>query len=134
MPPAAAAPLPTAALPAAVPAVSVERVSFLQAGGLSQVEQSMMKIQNQEVKTQMTRRLARIEGQLRGVQKMISEDRDCRDVMQQLVAIRSAVQSASLSFMQEVAKDCLLNPNSSDPPEQQRELVNELIHLLGKVS
>lgn len=94
----------------------------------------MINTQNPEVKDQIKRRLSRIEGQLRGVQKMIDEDRDCREIVQQLVAIRSAVQSASLSFMQDVASDCLLNPVDSADPASQKELVSDLINMLGKVS
>ncbi len=94
----------------------------------------MIKIQDQEAKTKITRRLARIEGQLRGVQKMMAEDRDCRDVLQQLIAIQSAVRSATLNFMQEVATDCLLYPSGEENSREQREKLNELIQMLGKVS
>jgi len=94
----------------------------------------MITTQNPEVKNQFNRRLSRIEGQLRGVQKMIDEVRECRDIVQQLVAIRSAVQAASLSFMEDVASDCLMNPESGDDPAAQRTLVSDLIKLMGKVS
>lgn len=94
----------------------------------------MITTQNPEVKDQTKRRLSRIEGQLRGVQKMIDEDRDCRDIVQQLIAIRSAVQAASLNFMQDVASDCLLNQAATDDPAAQRELVADLIKMMGKVS
>jgi DNA-binding FrmR family transcriptional regulator len=89
---------------------------------------------NQNNKETITRRLARIEGQLRGVQKMITNGRDCREVMQQLLAIQSAVRSASLSFMQEVASDCLLNLDREDNPEAARALLDDLIHIMSKVS
>jgi DNA-binding FrmR family transcriptional regulator len=69
-----------------------------------------IKTENPEVKEQINKRLSRIEGQIRGVQRMIDENRDCRDILQQLIAIRSAVQAASLNFMQDVASDCLMNP------------------------
>ena len=94
----------------------------------------MITTQNPEVKNQINRRLSRIEGQLRGVQKMIDEDRDCRDIVQQLVAIRSAVQAASLSFMVDIASDCLMNPDTVDDPTAQRALMSDLIKLMGKVS
>ena len=94
----------------------------------------MITTQNPEVKEQIKRRLSRIEGQLRGVQKMIDENRDCRDIVQQLVAIRSAVQSASLNFMEDVASDCLMTPETNNDPTAQRALVSDLIKLMGKVS
>ena len=94
----------------------------------------IIKTDNPETKEQVKKRLSRIEGQLRGVQRMIDEDRDCRDVLQQLIAIRSAVQAASLNFMQDVASDCLMNPADQDEPEAQRAMMMDLIKLLGKVS
>lgn len=116
----------------AVPARSVERVSPHQAGGLKR--DHMLHIQSPQVKSQVIQRLARIEGQLRGVQKMIAEDRECKEVVQQLVAIRSAVQSASLTFMQNVASECLLNPEGQGDSQAQRENMADLIALLGKLS
>jgi len=94
----------------------------------------MITINNPQVKTQAIQRLARIEGQLRGVQNMIAEDRDCKDVVQQLIAIRSAVQSASLNFVQSVASECLLNPDGQDDPQAQQANMVDLIKLLGKLS
>ncbi len=94
----------------------------------------VIKTDNPEVKDQIKRRLSTIEGQLRGVQRMIDEERDCRDVVQQLIAIRSAVQAASLNFMQDVASDCLLNQAEQDDPTAQRALMTDLIKMLGKVA
>ena len=94
----------------------------------------MITIRNPQVKTQAIQRLARIEGQLRGVQNMIAEDRDCKEVVQQLIAIRSAVQSASLNFVQNVASECLLNPDEQDDPQTQQAIMVDLIKLLGKLS
>ena len=94
----------------------------------------MITINNPQVKTQAIQRLARIEGQLRGVQNMIDKDRDCKDIVQQLIAIRSAVQSASLNFVQNVASECLLNPEEQADPQAQQETLVDLIKLLGKLS
>lgn len=55
----------------------------------------------------MILRLKRVEGQLRGVQKMIEEDRDCREIAQQLQAIRSAVQSANQDLIQTRLAECV---------------------------
>lgn len=123
-------PVQAAALPAAFPEQADRWSGRRPDGGLK----IMITTQNPEVKNQINRRLSRIEGQLRGVQKMIDEDRDCRDIVQQLVAIRSAVQAASLSFMEDVASDCLTNPDTVDDPAAQRTLVSDLIKLMGKVS
>jgi DNA-binding FrmR family transcriptional regulator len=122
------------ARPAAPQAAFPEQAEFGQAGGLTKDEKMIIKTENPETKEQIKKRLSRIEGQLRGVQRMIDEDRDCRDVLQQLIAIRSAVQAASLNFMQDVASDCLMNPADQDDPEAQRAMMVDLIKMLGKVS
>ena len=94
----------------------------------------MVTIENPQVKTQVIQRLARIEGQLRGVQKMITEERDCKAVVQQLIAIRSAVQSATLTFVQEAASECLISANKGENPHVQQTALADMITLLGKVS
>lgn len=90
-----------------------------------------MKIRSLTVKDDLQKRLKRIEGQLRGVQKMLDEDRDCHEVLQQLAAIRSAVQGATMVFMKDYASDCLLNMDPDDKTTREM-LVNDLIGLLGK--
>ena len=94
----------------------------------------MLNLKSVQAKSQIIHRLARVEGQLRGVHKMIAEDRDCKDIVQQLIAIRSAVQSASLSFMQDVTTECLANLDHQGDPEAQRVAMSDLIKMLGKLS
>jgi DNA-binding FrmR family transcriptional regulator len=79
----------------------------------------------------LQKRLRRIEGQVRGVQKMLDEERDCHEIIQQLAAIRSAVQGASMIFMKQYASDCLMNVDQSDQATRSM-LVDDLIGLLGK--
>jgi len=93
-----------------------------------------IQIKNLEIKSKTNARLARIEGQLRGVRKMINEERDCKDIIQQLIAIRSAIQSASLNFLQAVASECLLKQSDFQDPSGQQALITELIRMLGKIS
>jgi len=94
----------------------------------------MLKIDNPDVKSQFKHRLARIEGQLRGVQKMVDEERDCKDILQQLIALRGALQSASLTFLQDVAQDCALNLEKTDDLKAQYDQMMELIQLMGKAT
>jgi len=98
-----------------------------------------MKIQKAQTKQQLIQRLARIEGQLRGLQVMLGEERDCHDIMQQLSAANSALQSASRIFLQDYAAMCLAQMDSSqaDQPSvelqaQRTELVREMVGMLGK--
>lgn len=94
----------------------------------------MITTKNPELKSEIKHRLARIEGQLRGVQKMIDEERDCKEIVQQLIAIRSGVQSASLQFIREVANDCLADFAQNENPASRRAHLDEVIQMLGKVS
>lgn len=94
----------------------------------------MIQVQNQHSKTAIQERLARIEGQLRGVQKMIDEGRDCQAIVQQLIAIRAAVQSASLSFVQDAAEECLLAPEAAPNHHDQHQKLAELVKMLGKLT
>ncbi len=75
-------------------------------------------------------RLKRIEGQVRGVQNMISEERDCRDVMQQMQAIKSAVQQASVEILREHAETCL-NDDRWDKSTRGK-MLDDLLTLAGR--
>ena len=61
----------------------------------------------QDGKAEMIRRLKRIEGQARGVQKMVEEDRNCADILHQLTAINEAVRSVSRLLAEQYAVECL---------------------------
>jgi len=98
-----------------------------------------MKIQNPESKDKLVHRLRRIEGQVRGVQSMLEDERDCREILQQLAAIHSAVQGASRFFLQEYATACLveldddMSPQAKPDLRRQREkIVQDMIMLLDK--
>lgn len=94
----------------------------------------MIQAKNPEVKSQFKNRLSRLEGQLRGVQRMIDEDRDCKSIIQQMIAIRAGVHAASIKFMQDVASDCLLTLDQDENPESQKALMSDLIQMLGKLT
>jgi CsoR family transcriptional regulator, copper-sensing transcriptional repressor len=90
-----------------------------------------MKLSDEEAKEQLVRRLRRIEGQVRGVQTMVTEERDCREILQQLASIRSAVQSASLAFVEEYASRCLLGKEAEEPARRE-QFVKDLVVLLSR--
>ena len=98
-----------------------------------------MKIQNPEAKEKLVQRLRRIEGQVRGVQSMLEDERDCREIMQQLAAVHSAVQGASRIFLQEYTTICLSEMDEDGQVEPRSELrikrermVRDMIDLLDK--
>lgn len=79
-------------------------------------------------------RLARLEGQVRGVAKMIETDRYCLDVMAQTAAIRSAVLAVEKLLLEHHAQHCIDAAIKSGDPSEQRAKLDELIGLLQKAS
>jgi DNA-binding FrmR family transcriptional regulator len=66
-------------------------------------------------------RLKRIEGQARGVQKMVQDGRDCQDVMNQIAAIKAAANALSAEVLEAFALRCLRHPDAFPSPEQAIE-------------
>ena len=71
-----------------------------------------------EAETLLTR-LRRVEGQIRGIQRMLEEGRDCEDVLTQLVAARSALDRVGLLLMDCHIERCLLGDLPCDEPRVQ---------------
>ncbi|MFB5663547.1 metal-sensitive transcriptional regulator [Alteribacillus sp. HJP-4] len=75
-------------------------------------------------------RLKRVEGQVRGVQKMMNEGKDCKDVIHQLSAARAALDRASTFIVAQNLEECIRQ--QAEKGEDSSELVKEAIELLGK--
>lgn len=88
-----------------------------------------MDVQSAEDRERIMKRLRRIEGQVRGVQGMLDEGRDCREIVQQLSAVRSAVQQVGLEVMRVYAGQCLAG---SEGAMDDAEVVDYLVSTLGK--
>lgn len=82
-------------------------------------------------KDQLTQRLARIEGQVRGVSKMVDEERYCMDVLSQINAIRAAIDKVALGLLDGHARHCLIGEGGgpTDPTEQ----VDEMMAAVGRM-
>lgn len=78
-------------------------------------------------------RMKRIEGQARGIAKMMEEDRYCIDILQQLTAMEGALRSARAKVLGIHANHCIEDAVQSGDVAQQREKFGELIELFGKV-
>jgi DNA-binding FrmR family transcriptional regulator len=77
-------------------------------------------------------RLSRIEGQVRGVARMVDEDRYCMDVLAQTAAIRSALQAVERQLLEYHANHCVESAIQSGDPSEQRAKFDELIGLLQR--
>lgn len=77
-------------------------------------------------------RLARIEGQVRGISKMVAEGRYCIDILTQLQAVRAALAKVESNILQEHLGKCIEGAITSGDTVDQRAKVNELIQLLER--
>jgi len=77
-------------------------------------------------KKAMLNRLKRVEGQLRGIQRMIIEDKPCYDILLQLSAARKAMQKACIAVLKNSISDCLIE-NTQPDIENLEKLINALI-------
>jgi DNA-binding FrmR family transcriptional regulator len=84
-------------------------------------------------KDQVLTRLARVEGQVRGVARMVEEDRYCIDVLTQISAAQAALDKIALGLLDAHARHCMQGKGEApaDPDEQVQELmgaVGRLVH------
>ena len=79
-----------------------------------------------EAQADLSERLKRIEGQVRGVLRMVEEGRDCHAILNQLTAVRSAAYQVSLLLVRDYATQCL---RESDEAETIEDLVKTLSHM-----
>ena len=82
-------------------------------------------------KEQLNKRLARIEGQVRGVSRMVDEDRYCIDVLTQISAIQAALDKVALGLLDEHARHCLLG--HGEGPTEPTEQADELMSAVGRL-
>ena len=74
-----------------------------------------MKLASSSAKTDILKRVRRLEGQARGIAKMIEDDRDCGEILQQLAAVRSAAHQATVALVRVYTSECAVSDN---PPEE----------------
>ena len=84
-----------------------------------------------ETTLSISKRLSRIEGQVKGVAKMINDDRYCIDIVRQIQAIKSALISVEGIVLNDHLDTCVETALKSDNIEQRREKVEELVAVLG---
>jgi DNA-binding FrmR family transcriptional regulator len=81
------------------------------------------------LKRALDARLARIEGQVRGLRRMIAEDAYCDDVLAQASAVRAALGKASLVVLEHHMKHCLIDRVRAG----ENDIVDELVDTLGRM-
>jgi DNA-binding FrmR family transcriptional regulator len=81
-------------------------------------------------KDQLLNRLRRIEGQVRGIEKMVEEDRYCVDVVTQIGAVQAALDKVALGLLDQHARHCVVAGRGEGTPEQ---LTDELMGAVGRL-
>ena len=80
-------------------------------------------------KDQLNKRLARIEGQVRGVARMVAEDRYCIDVLTQISAVQAALDKVALGLLDGHARHCVARAEG----EEQQDMTEELMAAVGRL-
>jgi DNA-binding FrmR family transcriptional regulator len=80
---------------------------------------------------QLQKRLRRLEGQVRGVQRMVDEDRWCPDILVQIAAITAALDKVALSLVEGHVRHCMAE--GADDDAQRAAMTSELMSALGQL-
>lgn len=83
-----------------------------------------------EIKVAVLTRLRRIEGQVRGLQKMVEEERYCADVLTQVSSVQEALRGVSRTMLRNHLKHCASSAIRSDDPGTQEAMYEELVELM----
>lgn len=83
----------------------------------------------QEDKEKLLKRLARVEGQVRGVSRMVEEERYCIDVLTQIGAIQAALDKVALGLLDEHTRHCVVEADGAERVEK----VDELMAAVGRL-
>jgi DNA-binding FrmR family transcriptional regulator len=82
-------------------------------------------------KDQLLRRLRRIEGQVRGIQRMVDEDRYCIDVLQQAAAVTAAMDRVALELLNDHVSHCMAQGAGDE--ERRKEMTAEMMGAVGRL-
>ena len=81
-------------------------------------------------KEAILKRLRRLEGQVRGVERMVEEDRYCIDVVTQITAVQAALDKVALELLEEHTEHCVVGAEDGDQRERTSELMGAVRRLL----
>ncbi len=88
---------------------------------------------NEKERQRIMARLRRVEGQIRGIQRMVREGRECEDIVTQLMAARAALDRAGLLIMSHHIKYCLQDPLREETEELER-IISFFLELANPVT
>jgi DNA-binding FrmR family transcriptional regulator len=85
-----------------------------------------------EDKEALVRRLHRIEGQVRGIERMLEEDRYCIDVLTQIAAVSTALESVAFRILDDHVNHCVAGALASGDPEDAAQKSAELLQAVHR--
>jgi DNA-binding FrmR family transcriptional regulator len=85
-----------------------------------------------EIKASCARRLQRIEGQVRGIARMVDEDRYCIDIVTQISAVRAALRRLEEEILQDHVAHCVEHAIASGNKADQRKKIEELMAVVRR--
>jgi DNA-binding FrmR family transcriptional regulator len=83
-------------------------------------------------KDQLLKRLRRVEGQVRGIEGMVEEDRYCIDVLTQISAVQAALDKVALGLLDEHARHCVMPTEGAEQTERTDELMAAVGRLMRR--
>ena len=85
-----------------------------------------------KAKSATLKRLSRIEGQVRGLSRMVEEDRYCIDIVTQIAAVRAALRRVEEEVLREHVGHCVAHAIRSGDADEQKKKVDELIEVMAR--
>ena len=85
-----------------------------------------------DIKASCAKRLTRIEGQVRGLSRMVEQDRYCIDIVTQISAVRAALRRVEEEILRDHVAHCVEHAIASGDQADQRRKVGELIDVLAR--
>jgi DNA-binding FrmR family transcriptional regulator len=83
-------------------------------------------------KDQLRSRLRRVEGQVRGVERMVEEDRYCIDILTQIGAVQAALDKVALGLLDDHARHCVIGAEADKQADRTDELMSAVGRLMGR--
>ncbi|MDD2510680.1 MAG: metal-sensitive transcriptional regulator [Syntrophomonas sp.] len=85
---------------------------------------------NEKTRKNVLVRLRRIEGQVRGIQRMMEEEADCMDILTQISAVKSAINQVGIIIFEKHAQECIVKAMDED---RQEENLKEIVNVMGRL-
>ena len=83
-------------------------------------------------KAELVKRLHRIEGQVRGIERMVEEERYCIDILTQIAAVNTALESLAFQILDDHVKHCVAGALASGEPDEAKAKGEELLQAVQR--